>query len=72
MIGGCQRLPGGNTLICEGAKGCIFEVTPEGDGVWEYVSPYFNHHPMFGAINWLLRARHYAADSAEIRNRVKA
>ncbi len=71
MIGGCQRLPSGNTLICEGAKGCIFEVTPEGDVVWEYVSPYFNHHPMFGPINWLFRARHYAADSPEIRNRVK-
>jgi len=30
-IGGCQRLSSGNTLICEGAKGCVFEVTPEGD-----------------------------------------
>lgn len=70
MIGGCQRLPGGNTLICEGAKGCIFEVTPEGDVVWEYVSPYFNFHPMFNEINWLFRARHYLPDSPEIRNRV--
>lgn len=30
-MGGAQRLPSGNTLICEGSKGCIFEVTPEGD-----------------------------------------
>lgn len=71
MIGGCQRLHSGNTLICEGAKGCLFEVTPEGDVVWEYVSPYFNFHPMFGDINWLFRARHYLPDSPEIQNRVK-
>ncbi len=72
MIGGCQRLPSGNTLICEGAKGCLFEVTPEGDVVWEYVCPHFSHHPMFGQINWLFRARHYAPDGPEIRGRAKA
>lgn len=70
MIGGCQRLPGGNTLICEGAKGCIFEVTPQGDVVWEYVSPYFNNQFMFGQINWLFRARHYQPDGPEVRNRI--
>ena len=69
MIGGCERLPSGNTLICEGAKGCIFEVTPEGEVVWEYVNPYFNVNSMFGEINWLFRARHYLPDSPEIRNR---
>ncbi len=69
-ISGCQRLHSGNTLICEGARGCIFEVTPEGDVVWEYVCPYSNYHPMFGNINWLYRARHYLADGPEIRNRV--
>jgi hypothetical protein len=40
-ISGAQRLPNGNTLITEGAYGRIFEVTPEGETVWEYVSPYF-------------------------------
>jgi hypothetical protein len=38
-ISGAQRLPNGNTLICSGAPGHIFEVTPEGEVVWEYVSP---------------------------------
>jgi outer membrane protein assembly factor BamB len=66
-IGGCQRLPSGNTLICEGAKGCIFEVTPDGDVVWEYVCPYFNFHPRFGNINWLFRARHYLPDAPELQ-----
>jgi hypothetical protein len=36
-----QRLPNGNTLIAEGAFGRIFEVTMEGETVWEYVVPYF-------------------------------
>lgn len=37
--GGCQRLPGGNTLITESEKGRVFEVTPAGETVWEYYNP---------------------------------
>ena len=40
FISGATRLPNGNTLICEGACGRVFEVTTEGDIVWEYISPY--------------------------------
>lgn len=69
-IGGCQRLTSGNTLICEGAKGCLFEVTPDGEIVWEYVCPYTADVPNFGKINWLFRARHYLRGSPEIQNRV--
>ena len=32
-----QRLINGNTLICESAAKRVFEVTPEGETVWEYV-----------------------------------
>ena len=32
-----QRLPNGNTLICESVTLRAFEVTPEGETVWEYV-----------------------------------
>lgn len=42
-ISGAQRLPNGNTLITEGAPGRVFEVTAEGETVWEYMnapSPY--------------------------------
>jgi hypothetical protein len=38
-ISGVQRLPNGNTLICEGLKGHFFEITPEKQIVWRYVSP---------------------------------
>ena len=37
-ISGVQRLLNGNTFICEGAKGNMFEVTPAGKIVWQYVS----------------------------------
>ncbi len=37
-ISSCQRLPNGNTFICEGEKGRLFEVTPRGELVWEYVT----------------------------------
>jgi hypothetical protein len=38
-ISGTQRLPNGNTLICEGLTGRIFEVTSAGQIVWEYQNP---------------------------------
>jgi hypothetical protein len=39
FISGTQRLPNGNTLICSGANGTIFEVTPDKEIVWKYVNP---------------------------------
>ncbi|MBN4048198.1 aryl-sulfate sulfotransferase [bacterium AH-315-O15] len=41
-ISGAQRQSNGNTLICEGSNGRIFEVTPSGEIVWEYVNPFQN------------------------------
>ena len=38
-ISGAERLPNGNTLICEGIKGNLFEVTSAGQTVWRYVCP---------------------------------
>ena len=35
-----QRLPNGNTLICESEGPRVFEVTPEGEIIWEYAVPY--------------------------------
>ena len=40
-ISGADRFPNGNTLICEGAHGRIFEITEHGEIVWEYVNPFF-------------------------------
>jgi len=38
-ISGAHRLPNGNTLICAGVRGTFFEVTQDGEAVWEYVNP---------------------------------
>ena len=38
-ISGAQRLANGNTLICSGAVGTIFEVSPDKEIVWKYVHP---------------------------------
>jgi len=39
FISSAQRLPNGNTLITEGAKGRVFEVTHDKEIVWEFISP---------------------------------
>lgn len=39
-IFGAQRLPNGNTLICDGMNSRLFEITPEKEIVWEFINPY--------------------------------
>ncbi|MBK9383761.1 MAG: aryl-sulfate sulfotransferase [Planctomycetes bacterium] len=39
FISGAQRLSNGNTLICEGARGRVLEVTRAGEIVWDYYNP---------------------------------
>jgi hypothetical protein len=38
-ISGATRMPNGNTLICDGPKGKLFEVTAAGEIVWSYMNP---------------------------------
>ena len=38
-IGGAEREPNGNTLICYGILGNLFEVTSNGQAVWNYSNP---------------------------------
>jgi outer membrane protein assembly factor BamB len=37
--GSAQRLPNGNTLICDSDNGRALEVTAEGETVWEWYNP---------------------------------
>jgi hypothetical protein len=39
LISGSQRLPNGDTLICSGVNGVVFEVTPKNETVWKYTNP---------------------------------
>ena len=72
FISGAQRLDSGNTLICEGQWGRIFEVTPAGDIVWEYINPFIvaSSHRGDGNTNCVFRALRYAPDSPEIQGRL--
>ena len=47
IIMGCaQRLPNGNTLICDSTSGTIFQVTPSGKTVWKYLYPMDANTPL--------------------------
>jgi hypothetical protein len=37
-LSGTQRLPNGNTLLCDGDHGIFSEVTPEGKTVWRFLN----------------------------------
>ncbi|CAM3676756.1 arylsulfotransferase family protein [Polaromonas hydrogenivorans] len=62
FISSARRLPNGNTLIDEGTSGRLFQVTPGGEIVWEYISPYFGEVRNGGEgktvlSNWIYRAQ---------------
>jgi len=38
-LGAVQRLPGGTTLVTDSNQGRAFEVTSQGDIVWEFITP---------------------------------
>ena len=71
-ISGAQRLPNGNTLICDGVHGTLFEVTPAGKTVWKYVNPMTGNGPLLQGesvpiikemlANHMFRAYRYAPD----------
>lgn len=67
-ISNAQRLPNGNTRINEGWFGRFFEVTSEGEVVWEYVSPYFGPYsggPSVAESNRVFRVYRYTPEEIE-------
>lgn len=72
FISGAQRLPNGNTLICSGVPGRIFEVTHGGEIVWDYRSPHGGEidppeHAGNAPAHSLFRAMRYAPSHPGIR-----
>jgi hypothetical protein len=62
FISSARRLPNGNTLVDEGMNGRVFQVTPQGEIVWEYVSPFYGDSAVGGSgrqvrTNWVYRAQ---------------
>jgi hypothetical protein len=64
---GAQRLPNGNTMICEGPSGRIFEVTAEKELVWDFISPFYYPYVILGHSNVVFRAYRYGPDYAGLR-----
>lgn len=68
-MGSAERLENGNTFICESAFGRLFEITPDGEVVWEYIIPFFDEYPehmrkmISGYQNSAFRAHRYPADA---------
>jgi len=56
-----------NILVCEGAAGRIFEVTHDGEIVWEYVSPFYYNTLHFGRTNMMFRACRYGPEYEGLR-----
>ena len=61
-ISSADRLPNGNTLICEGVSGRIFEVTRRGETVWEWHNPFAQTVRGNQTSFALWRAHRYAPD----------
>lgn len=59
-ISGAHRLPNGNTLICSGPQGRLFEVTTGKKIVWEFVLPGVGQNPR-GATS-MFRVTRYPTD----------
>lgn len=59
IVGGAQRLENGNTLITDGTRGHLFEVTKSGEVVWDFVSPYLTHSTGPFPNNFLFKTRRY-------------
>jgi hypothetical protein len=67
-IAGAERLANGNTLICEGESGRIFEATKDNDICWEWNSPFVLNFKGVKAVMFF-RAHRYAADGPELAGR---
>ncbi len=67
-ISGADRLPNGNVLICEGATGRLFEVTQDGETVWQWVNPILNR--VRGAPSYsIFRAHRYEPSHPGLKGR---
>ena len=66
QLGSVQRLPNGNTLICDGNSGRFFELAPDTQVVWKYINPVTDTLPKYQgtppAQNAVHRSPRYAPD----------
>lgn len=63
VVSGAERLPNGNTLICSGLNGLVFEIDSSENTIWQYINPVTLGGPMTQGnpptANTLFRAHSY-------------
>lgn len=69
IMGNCQRLPNANTLVCESTTGRLFEITPQGEVVWEFVNnlPAYELSPIRSSHCMVYYAYRYGLDYSGLR-----
>ncbi len=72
FISSCQRLANGNTLVCDGPAGRMFEINTRGEQVWRYENPVGSTAvatPQGGVpdANYMFRATRIASDHPGLR-----
>ena len=79
FISGAHRLASGNTLVNSGPQGRFFEVTPDGEIVWEHRDPYSGQvrmpdgslpHPVDDFTYAVFRATRIASDHPALAGRM--
>lgn len=63
IMSGCQRLPGGGTLICEATSGFIFEIDADKNVIWDYQATLGAAESTF-----VFRAQRYTYDFPGVAN----
>ena len=71
-LGSCQRLSNGNTLICEGTTGRIFEVNSSSELVWEFANnlPSYEPYPAQTKSHMVCSAYRYGMDYSGLKGAV--
>ena len=75
VISSAERQPNGNTLICEGSTGRLFEVTRNKEIVWEYINPFttLGAAPAGGGpldlANTVFRAHRYGPEHSALKGK---
>ncbi len=61
-ISGASRLWTGNTLVCEGTSGRLFEITRNKEVIWEWINPFMNTSAKGNMTTSIYRADRYPLD----------
>lgn len=62
IMSGAQRLKNGNTLVIDALHGHLFEVTSDGNIVWDFVNPFFSKSTGPFNNNVLFKSRRYYSE----------